>query len=235
MKEKIFQALKQEFTHLGLGDEILTAQAESLASTGLVTEENLKSVVASQKAILEAMQKDNDRRVSAALAKTKKEHDDALKADGEKLAALQAEIDKLKKADDKGDDKRSELEKLLDSRLESVNETIKKLTDANKVYETKIKTMQDEKDAAEKAASSKARKERIAQMAKEKGIPEWLAAHGFADIAEDATDEQIETALSGYAQEIKTNFLPKRDWQAQPDGTKATKADTDAMVKKLNL
>ena len=39
MKEKIFQKLKQEFSHLGLGDVILQAHADSLASIGLVTDE----------------------------------------------------------------------------------------------------------------------------------------------------------------------------------------------------
>lgn len=231
MKEKIFQALKQEFTHLGLGDEILMAQAESLASTGLVTDENLKSVAASQKSMLEAMQKENDRRVSAALAKTKKEHDDAKNEWQKQLDEANAKLSKMTA----GDDKFKTYEEAFNKKLEEVQATIKSLTDTSSGYEAKLKAMQDEKDAAERAAKAKARKEHVAQMAKDKGIPEWIIAHGFADIAEDATDEQVETTLNGYAQEIKTNFLPNRGGSPRFDGTKATKEDTDAMVKSLNL
>ena len=252
MKDKIFQALKQEFTHLGLGDEILTARAEALASTGLVTDENLQSVVSSQKASLEAMQKDNDKRVAAALAKAKKEYEDAkAKSETEHANALKAESDKLAQAlkdleeakaklnaagGGKGDDdKFTALEKAFNERFEQVQATIKTLNEANAGQAATIKKMEDEKTAAERAATAKARKESIAAKAKEKGIPEWLIAHGFADITDDATDEQIDTVLSGIAQEVKTNFLPDKGSSPKFDGTKATKADTDKMVQKLNL
>ena len=42
MKDKIFNALKQEYARLGLGDNILLGLAEMLAGTSLVTEENLQ-------------------------------------------------------------------------------------------------------------------------------------------------------------------------------------------------
>lgn len=45
MKEKIFQKLKQEFSHLGLGDVVLQAHADSLAAIGLVTDENIDTVI----------------------------------------------------------------------------------------------------------------------------------------------------------------------------------------------
>ena len=41
MKEKIFNALKQEYKALGLSDEILQGHANALAAIGLVTDENL--------------------------------------------------------------------------------------------------------------------------------------------------------------------------------------------------
>lgn len=49
MKEKIFNALKQEYKALGLSDEILQGHANALAAIGLVTDENLSAVVAAQK------------------------------------------------------------------------------------------------------------------------------------------------------------------------------------------
>ena len=45
MKEKIFNALKQEYKALGLSDEILQGHANALAAIGLVTDENLSAVV----------------------------------------------------------------------------------------------------------------------------------------------------------------------------------------------
>ena len=44
MKEKLFNALKQKYSNLGLSDETLQSVAESLANTGLVTDENLDTV-----------------------------------------------------------------------------------------------------------------------------------------------------------------------------------------------
>ncbi|MGM9810967.1 MAG: hypothetical protein ACI30J_08910 [Paludibacteraceae bacterium] len=107
MVNKIFQALKQEYPQLGLGDEILQARAEALAATGLVTDENLTAVVASQKANLEALQKSNDKRVADALAKSKKDADAAAeKLKAEHAAALKAEQDKLSAAQKKLEEKR---------------------------------------------------------------------------------------------------------------------------------
>ena len=71
MKDKIFQKLKQEYSHLGLGNGILQAHAESLASLGLVTDENIDAVVAAQKSFLTNLQKDTDSRVTEAQKKAK--------------------------------------------------------------------------------------------------------------------------------------------------------------------
>ena len=49
MKEKIYAKLKQAYSSLGLGDEVLQAHAESLANLGFVTDENLDAVVGGQK------------------------------------------------------------------------------------------------------------------------------------------------------------------------------------------
>ena len=49
MKAKIFAKLKQEYSSLGLGDEYLMSKADSLAATGLVTDDNIDAVVACQR------------------------------------------------------------------------------------------------------------------------------------------------------------------------------------------
>lgn len=76
MKDKIFNAQKQEYARLGLGDNILMGLAEMLAGTSLVTEENLQGIVAGQKAYLEDLQKSNDKRVQDAVDKTQKDASD---------------------------------------------------------------------------------------------------------------------------------------------------------------
>ena len=168
MKDKIFQALKQAFPQLGLGDEILMARAEALDATGLVTEENLQAVVTSQKANLEALQKSNDKRVAEALAKAKKdsdaaaaklkaEHEAALKAEKDNLEAIKKELDELKAkspgGQGGGQETNAQIEALksaYDSKLEEINKTIKALQDTNNDYSAKIKAMQDEKEVQEK-------------------------------------------------------------------------------------
>lgn len=76
MKAKIFAKLKQEYSALGLGDEVLMSRAESLAKMGLVTDENVDIVVAAQKSDLEAIQANTDKRVTDALSKERKKHEE---------------------------------------------------------------------------------------------------------------------------------------------------------------
>lgn len=103
MKEKIFQLLKQEYKSLGLGDEVLQAHAEMLDKMGLVTDDNIETVVAGQKDFLESLQKDNDRRVTD--AKKKFEEAQKAKEDAERKAA---EEEAKKKAEEEAERKRLE-------------------------------------------------------------------------------------------------------------------------------
>ncbi|MDR2921599.1 MAG: hypothetical protein LBV72_19815 [Tannerella sp.] len=70
MQTKLFKALKQTYASLGLSETILRGQAASLEATGLVTDENLDTVVSAQKQFLETLQSGIDKRVADALAKT---------------------------------------------------------------------------------------------------------------------------------------------------------------------
>lgn len=71
MKEKIFQALKLAYSNLGLSDEILQGQADALSASGLVTDDNLATVVQGQKTFLTSLQSGIDRRVTDAVNKAK--------------------------------------------------------------------------------------------------------------------------------------------------------------------
>lgn len=249
MKDKIFQALKQAFPQLGLGDEILMARAEALDATGLVTEENLQAVVTSQKANLEALQKSNDKRVAEALAKAKKdneaaaaklkaEHEAALKAQKDALEAAQKELDELKKKQPGGGQGNQEtnaqieaLKQEYNTQLAQINETIKNLQTTNDDYATRLKAMQDEKAAAEKAAAAKARLEMINAKAKEAGIPDWRIAEGFS-ISDDMDETKITETLAGVAANIKKQLLPTETrFSGQGDGQAVSAEDATSIVK----
>lgn len=73
MKDKIFTALKTEFKNLGFSDKALQGHANSLAATGLITDENLDAIVKGQKEALSAFQSEIDTRVTTAVDKAKKE------------------------------------------------------------------------------------------------------------------------------------------------------------------
>ena len=83
MKEKIITALKTEFSNLGFSAKAIDGAAESLAATGLVTDENLDAIVKGQKSMLSAMQAEIDSRVTSAVEKAKAEaNKNAATADG---------------------------------------------------------------------------------------------------------------------------------------------------------
>lgn len=73
MKDKIFNLLKQTYSSFGLSDDILQGQAEALANTGLVTDDNLQAVIDGQKPFLSSLQSGIDKRVTDAVNKTKAE------------------------------------------------------------------------------------------------------------------------------------------------------------------
>lgn len=231
MKNKIFNRLKQEYARLGLDDNFLLGLAESLANSGFVTDENLEGVVANQKAYLESVQKSIDKRVQGAVDKAKKSVEDEQSA---KIADLQKQLDEAKKQKptpppDKNDE---------------VPEWYKRIQEAeakrNKAYQDEIDALKQAKADAEKekaasaaAAAAAEREKKIGDMAKAKGIPEYIIKRGFGTLPADADDATIDTYLSEYAQELKTNLLPGKGSLPQGNETPAEKAETDAMVDKL--
>lgn len=78
MKEKIFQSLKLAYASLGLSDEILQGQAEALEATGLVTDDNLATIVQGQKAFLSSLQSGIDKRVTDAVNKAKEKKEETV-------------------------------------------------------------------------------------------------------------------------------------------------------------
>ena len=220
MKSLIFQKLKQEYSHLGLGMEVLQAHAEALAATGLVTAENVDTIVSSQASFLESIQKANDKRVTDAQKKAK---EDARKefevadAEAKKRAeeeaarkALEGQMPDWYKREKEAQAKNDELL----AKLAESFEAIKKENEAFKL----------EKASAE-------RKNLILSKAKELGIPEYRIKEGFS-IADDADEATISDYLTTVSNNIKANSLPSNK-EAFPMSTTLKKEDIDAVAKGL--
>lgn len=132
MKDKILAALKQEYAYLGLGENLLSAQAETLANLGFVTDENLTAVIKAQESGLKAIQQANDKRVADALAKVNankdKEKEILQKTAEEQQTELLKQLNELKA---KSEQQTSELQKQADE-LKKQQELQKKLDELQK-------------------------------------------------------------------------------------------------------
>lgn len=249
MKAKIFAKLKQEYSALGLGDEILMARAESLAALGLVTDDNIDAVVACQRSDFEALQKANDKRVTDALGKAQKKHeeetqkkiDDAVakaKKDAEEAVKGKQNpaIDPAKPTDDPEivalKKQLEEMQKQSAEEKKAHAELIKGLTDSRTSLEEQVKALVEKNSAAEAAQAKAAREAKILAKAKELGVPDWRIKEGFV-IAEDATDEAIAETLSTVANNVSTNLLPGNRGAFPLGGAEPTKEDFSALAASL--
>jgi len=229
MKDKIFQKLKQGYSHLGLGDEVLQAHADSLAAIGLVTDENIDNVVNAQKTFLEGLQKNYDTRVTSATAKAKeaakKEFEDAAKAKAEEEARKEKEEQERK-------EKEKELPGWYVAEKQAREKTISEMMKTMKTMKEGYDAMKKENDTfkSEKAAAD--RKNLIISKAKELGIPQYRIDEGFA-IADDADEAKIGEYLTKVANNTKTMSLPGNKGTFPLADNKPTKEDVKAIAKSL--
>ena len=221
MKAKIFAKLKQEYSSLGLGDEYLMSKADSLAATGLVTDDNIDAVVACQRKELEGLQKANDKRVTDALEKERKKHEEETRKKEQEAEEARRKAEEEAAAKKKGE----HTDPAKDPDVEALRKQVEELTAAGKKrdeeYAANLKTLTESRDslgkqvkelvdknAASEAAAAKAtRNAMILAKAKELGVPQWRIDEGFT-IAEDASDEVITETLTKVANNINTNILP---------------------------
>lgn len=149
MKEKIFQLLKNKYAHLGLGDDVLMLQAATLDGMGIVTEDNIETVTAAQKAFLEGLQKQTDKRVTESIKKTtddlSKKHEEELKKKDEEYAKKRDDETKKRKEDDERKDaedaerkRREEAGKDIDAVRKLLDEMRNEFTQSKADYEAKI-------------------------------------------------------------------------------------------------
>lgn len=225
MKDKIFQKLKQEYSHLGLGKEVLQAQADALAATGIVTDENIDIIVLSQKSFLESIQKANDQRATEAQRKAK---EDALK---EYEAQKEAEKNRLEE-----EARRRELEKQMPDwyvkEKQASDEMLRKLAESNELLRAGLEAMQKENTAFKTEKAAAERKSMILTKAKELGIPEYRIKEGFS-IAEDANETAIIEHLTSVANNIKAFSLPSNKEAFPMSGPELKKEDLDNVAKSL--
>jgi hypothetical protein len=229
MKAKIFQKLKQDYSHLGLGDNVLQAHAEALASMGLVTDENIDTVVLSQKTFLENLQKENDKRVTDATAKAKtsakKEFEEELiKAEETKKKEAMEKAEKEKKEKDMPDWYKAE--------KASSEKMMQELLNSNKALTESFNALKNENDAYKAKEAELARKNLIISKAKELGIPQYRIDEGFM-IAADADESAISDYLTVVSNNIKAQNLPSNRTVFPKADAKVDKAEADAIAKSL--
>jgi colicin import membrane protein len=220
MNEKIFTLLKQTYSSLGLGDALLKAIADGLAAGA--TDENIDSLVASQKPILEAMQKANDKRAADAAAKAKADAEAAAKAakeaDEQKRSDLAKQIEELQKELQKKneptpptpptppvppkDDK--VIPDWFTAEQKKVAEQNKQMADSMKTLLDSINALKDENEKFKAAKAAEERTNFITQTARELGVPEWREKEGF-NITDKMSEDDIKTYLAGVANNIRTN------------------------------
>lgn len=200
MKIKLFNALKQDHSKLGLSDEVLQAYADSLASTGLVTDENLATVSKGQEPALKAYQSSIDKeRTEKANYKSE-------------LEALKAKGGDPKPNPQPTPTPTDELDPKVKAYLDSV-----------------VNPIQTELNAYKAKESQAARQALILGKAKELGIPEWRINEGFT-IADDADETAINTTLSGIKQNIVTAGLEtSKGFPIDPNKT-PSKEELDGII-----
>jgi len=218
MKDKLFQSLKQKYSNLGLGDDVLQVHAESLIETGIVNVDNIESVVSAQKNFLEKLQSEMDRRAANAASKAK--------------ASASKEIDELKQqmktppngTGDKPDwyvSEKAAMDKVIQELIQNNKKTMEDFGSLKKEYNNLL---------VQKAVTE--RKNFVESKAKELGIPQYRIDEGFV-IDESADEKKIVDYLTKISNNIKASQLPSnRDLFPMADG-KVEKSDTDAIAKSL--
>lgn len=229
MKAKLFQKLKQEYSHLGLGDDVLQAHAESLAAIGLVTDENINNVVNAQKTFLEGLQKNYDTRVTSATAKAKeaakKEFEDAVKAASEEKARKEKEEQERR-------EKEKEIPDWYKAEKAANEKILKELSESNKSIKNAYDALKEENDNLKAKEAAEARKNLIISKAKELGIPQYRIDEGFA-ISADADEAKIGEYLAKVANNTKTMSLPGNKGTFPLVDGQPSKEDVAAIAKSM--
>ena len=182
----------------------MQAHAEALAATGLVTAENIDTIVSSQAPFLESIQKANDQRVTIAQKKAKEDALKEFEASSE-LAKKKAEEEAKKKAEEEALRRKQE-EQMPEWYLKE-KENYAKNSEMLAELAKKFDVIKQENEAFKREKAASERKNLILSKAKELGIPEYRISEGFS-IADDASEEAIVEHLTMVSNNIKARSLP---------------------------
>lgn len=229
MKDKIFQKLKREYSHLGLSDEILMTHAENLAGLGFVNDENIDMVVSSQKDFLAKLQKANDSRVDEAVKTAKRKAKEEIEAEA---ARKKAEEDAKKAEEAAKKEKEKEMPDWYKAEKAERDKLMNEMREASKKQQADYEAIINENETLKNERKAAARNSFIASKAKELGIPEWRIKEGFV-IADNADDEAITNTLTTVANNVKTQLLPNGSHAFPLSDGKIDKAEADAIAKSL--
>ena len=226
MKSKIFGKLKQEYAALGLGDEVLMSRAEALADMGLVTDDNIDAVVATQRKDLEGLQKRTDKRVTEALEKErKKREEETKKKEAEEAAAKAAkeaeEAEAKKKAEEEKAKKEAEAKKKAEDEAER-----KRLEDAaakaKKPEEEPVPNPINELIELIKENQNKAQQQRDAYEAQLQALAERFEQQ------QKESSKSVEDLMTQY-NDLRTNYTALHDENERARAAKA-KADRESFI-----
>ncbi len=229
MKDRIFQKLKQNYSSLGLGSEVLQAHAESLAALGFVNDENLDTVISAQKTFLEGVQKANDKRATDAATKAKADAKKELEE-----AAKKAAEEKKKKEEEEAArrEKEKEMPDWYKAEKAASDKAMKELLESNKTLQDAFNTIKTENDALKQKQAKEARQNLILSKAKELGVPQYRIDEGFS-IAEDADENAISEYLTKVANNTKAQGLVGSRNIFPEANEKMVKEEADAIAKSL--
>jgi hypothetical protein len=254
LQNRIFALLKQAYSSLGLGDEVLKQHAIMLEQSGMVTADNVETVVNSpaQKSYLEKMQSQLDAvRTSATEKGRKKAEEDYQKKekerkDAEEAARKKKEADEAAAAAAAEEEKRkkelegkSEWEKALsDLKAEQAKrdkeweQKMQGILDANKTSEQTIADLKKQISDRDAAEAARVRMEGITKQAKELGVPQSMIDLGL-NIPADWDADKVTNYLTGMANNWKTSHLPNDKQNPLANIGEPKKEDVDAIAAEL--
>ncbi len=200
MKDKIQEKLKTAYASLGLGDEILTSLAESLA--GVATDDNIETLIAAQKPLLEQMQKNYDKRVADALAKHKASQPKAPTVEAEKPAPKVEPVSVAPVTSPVSEVKPQPAPQKVEQ-----PQPIPSLSDSAEWKE--LKRAMGDIEKWKKEQEKERRQKFINQTAKDMGVPDWRIDEGLG-IGDDADEEAIKQKITTVANNLRANMLPNK-------------------------
>ena len=254
LQNRIFALLKQVYSSLGLGDDVLKQHAIMLEQSGLVTAENVETVVNSpaQKSYLEKMQSQLDtvrtsatekgrKKAEEEYQKKEKERKDAEEAarkkkEEEAAAAAAAAEEEKRKKELEG---KSEWEKALsDLKAEQAKrdkeweQKMQGILDANKTSEATIADLKKQLSDRDAAEAARVRMDAITKQAKELGVPQSMIDLGL-NIPADWDADKTTNYLTAMANNWKTSHLPNEKQNPLANMGEPKKEDVDAIAADL--